>query len=187
MIESRLVVINPGWARSLTRCDMVMTAQRIEPQVFRQILGHLPTGACVVSSADANGRPLGLTCNSFTSVSLTPPLVSFCPAKASTTWPLMRPTGQFAVNVLAEHQADLCRRFARRGLDRFHGVDWHVSPLGNPLLDGALAWLDCELVDEHDAGDHTIVVAGVRELASPGGRGPLIFFGGRYGRFLLDE
>lgn len=165
----------------------MVTAQRIEPRVFRQILGHVPTGSCVVTSSDAARGPLGLTCNSFTSVSLTPPLVSFCPAKSSTTWPLMRPVGKFAVNVLAENQAELSRRFARKGLDRFSAVPWRPSSLGNPLLEGALAWLDCELVDEHDAGDHTIVVALVRELAGPGGPGPLIFFGGRYGRLLLDE
>lgn len=162
------------------------TTSHIEARIFRDVLGHLPTGACVVTSRDALGKPVGLSCNSFTSVSLAPPLVSFCPAKSSTTWPLMRPSRHFAVNVLAEGQAALCLKFARRGIDRFADVDWRASRRGNPLLNGALAWLECELVDEHDAGDHTIVVAAVHELQSAGGSGPLIFFRGRYGRLQLD-
>lgn len=158
-----------------------MTAH-IDPQRFRQVLGQLPTGASVVTAIDAAGNPLGLCCNSFTSVSLSPPLVAFCPARSSTTWPAMRPSGRFAVNVLAEGQDELGRRFAQRGIDRFAGVAWHISPTGNPLIEGVLAWLDCELIDEHQAGDHTIVVAHVHELAAPGGSRPLIFFRGRFGR-----
>lgn len=160
-----------------------MTAPHIEPQLFRHVLGHLPTGACVVTTCGAAGEPLGLACNSLTSVSLAPPLVAFCPAKSSTSWPMMRPVGRFAVNVLAEGHDALCQRFARRGIDRFDGVRWTRSRLGSPLLDGALAWLDCELADEHDAGDHTIVVASVRELDSPGSTGPLVVFRGHFGTF----
>lgn len=160
-----------------------MTAPHIEPQQFRHVLGHLPTGACVVTTCAPTGEPLGLACNSFTSVSLSPPLVSFCPAKSSTSWPAMRPVGRFAVNVLAEGHDALCQQFARRGIDRFHDVEWHPSRLSNPLIAGVLAWLDCELYDEHDAGDHTIVVAAVRELDSPGSTRPLVVFRGRYGTF----
>ncbi len=158
----------------------------VEAQLFRHVLGHLPTGACVVTTMGPSGRPLGLSCNSFTSVSLSPPLVSFCPAKASTTWPLMRPSGGFAVNVLSERQHETCRQFSRRGVDRFAGVDWRESSRGNPF-EGALAWLECELVDEHDAGDHTIVVAAVHALDSPGTAGPLVVFRGRYGWLLIDR
>lgn len=158
---------------------MMMTSHP-DAQRFRHVLGHLPTGACVITTIDATGVPLGLSCNSFTSVSLRPPLVSFCPAKASTTWPLMRPSGRFAVNVLAEDQHDLCRRFALRGINRFADIGWAPSRYGNPLLEGALAWLDCEITDEHDAGDHTIVVGAVLDLESPGRNGPLVFFRGRY-------
>lgn len=164
----------------------MVTMSSVEAQLFRHVLGHLPTGACVVTTIGPSGHPLGLACNSFTSVSLSPPLVSFCPAKSSTTWPLMRPSGGFAVNVLSECQYDMCRQFSRRGVDRFAGVEWHESSRGNPLLDGALAWLDCEMVDEHDAGDHTIVVAAVHALDSPGTAGPLVVFRGRYGRLLID-
>jgi 3-hydroxy-9,10-secoandrosta-1,3,5(10)-triene-9,17-dione monooxygenase reductase component len=164
----------------------MVTTSRIEARIFRDVLGHLPTGACVVTSFDALGKPVGLSCNSFTSVSLAPPLVSFCPSKSSATWSLMRPSGHFAVHVLAEGQAPLCLQFARHGIDRFADVDWRESRRGNPLLKGVLAWLECEMVDEHDAGDHTIVVAAVHELERAGGTGPLIFFRGRYGRLQLD-
>lgn len=151
-------------------------------QRFRHVLGHLPTGASIITTTDAAGLPLGLSCNSFTSVSLRPPLVSFCPAKSSTTWPRMRRSARFAVNVLAEDQHDLCRRFSLQGIDRFTDVGWAPSRYGNPLIEGALAWIDCETIDEHDAGDHTIVVAAVLDLESPGTTGPLIFFRGRYDR-----
>lgn len=158
-----------------------VTAPHIDAQRFRHVLGHLPTGACVITTTGALGVPLGLSCNSFTSVSLSPQLVSFCPAKSSTTWPIMRPSGRFAVNVLAEGQQELCRRFSRRGIDRFADIEWKPSALGNPLVRGALAWLDCEAAEEHDAGDHTIVVGSVLDLESPGTAGPLIFFRGHYG------
>ena len=156
-------------------------APTIDAQRFRHVLGHLPTGACVITTVDQGGAPIGLSCNSFTSVSLAPPLVSFCPARSSTTWPLMRPSGRFAVNVLAEGQEELCRRFALRGADRFAEVEWAPSVRGNPLLAGALAWLDCEIYAEHEAGDHTIVVASVLDLETRSADGPLIFFRGAYG------
>lgn len=156
-------------------------------ETFRHVLGHLPTGACVITTVDARGEPLGLTCNSFTSVSLSPPLVSFCPAKASTTWPRMRPSGRFGVNVLAADQDAVCRLFALRGAKRFDSIDWRPSATGNPLLDGALAWMDCEIVAEHDAGDHTIVVGAVQALDRSREHGPLIVFRGGYGRLMTDD
>ena len=151
-----------------------------DAQRFRHVLGHLPTGACIITTTDAAGHPLGLSCNSFTSVSLRPPLVSFCPAKSSTTWPRMRRGARFAVNVLAEDQHDLCRRFSLRGIDRFADVIWTPSRYGNPLIKGALAWIDCDSIEEHDAGDHTIVVAAVLDLESAEMTRPLIFFRGGY-------
>lgn len=157
----------------------------IDPQLFRQVLGHLPTGACVVTTT-VDDRPLGLSCNSFTSVSLSPPLVLFCPGRTSTTWPVMRPTGRFAVNVLGAGHAGVCRRFAEKDIDRFAGIAWRPSALGNPVLEDATAWLDCETTAEHDAGDHTIVVGQVHALEGRDAEGPLVFFRGRYGSFRSD-
>jgi 3-hydroxy-9,10-secoandrosta-1,3,5(10)-triene-9,17-dione monooxygenase reductase component len=154
----------------------------ITSTTYRQVLGHLPTGVTVVTAFQRGGEPAGMAANSLTSVSLEPPLILVCPAKSSTTWPLIREVGRFCVNVMASHQAELCRRFAAVGADRFAEVEWHSRPSG-PALDDAIAWLDCEICDEHDAGDHTIVIAQVASLDASGDGVPLVFFKGRYGTF----
>ena len=129
------------------------------------------------------GRPLGLAVNSFASVSLDPPLVSFCVSRASTTWPQLRDSGTFCVNILAEDQEALSRTFATPGTDRFLGVGWRPAPSGAPVLAGVLAWIDCSIEAEHEAGDHQIVVGRVRELDVLHDGRPLVFYRGGYGRF----
>lgn len=148
---------------------------------FRRTLGHLPTGVTVIAAAGAAG-PVGMAANSVTSVSLDPPLVLFCPAKSSDTWPAIREVGRFCINVVADHGEELTRRFARKGADRFEGVRWHRRTAG-PGLDDAVAWIDCALREEHDAGDHTIAVAAVTALATAESSEPLLFLRGSYGRF----
>lgn len=148
---------------------------------FRDALGHVPTGVTIVTAAGAEG-PVGMACNSFTSVSLDPPLVSLCAAHTSLTWPVIRRTGRFCVNVMASGGGRAARRFSRRGIDRFEGVAWHDRPAG-PGLDDALAWFDCRIEAEHEAGDHVIVVAAVAAAEARGGVVPLIFFRGGYGSF----
>ncbi len=128
-------------------------------------------------------QPLGLSVNSFTSVSLEPPLVAFCVARSSTTWPQLRAAGMFCVNVLAEDQEALSRAFAAPGLDRFRGVGWRPAPSGAPILADVLAWIDCTVDAEHEAGDHLIVVGRVRELDLGHEGRPLVFYRGGYGRF----
>lgn len=150
---------------------------RVDPAEFRRVLGHYPTGVAVVTAAGA--EPVGMAVNSFTSVSLEPPLVSFCAASSSSTWPRIRSAGRFAVNFLHQDQHHLCRQFSRSGVDRFEGVGWAPSATGSPLLDGAVAWLDCELEAEHPAGDHVIVVGLVRDMACREGR-PIVFWRGAY-------
>jgi 3-hydroxy-9,10-secoandrosta-1,3,5(10)-triene-9,17-dione monooxygenase reductase component len=154
---------------------------RIEPARFRRVLGHLPTGVTVVT-ADGAAGPIGMACNSVSSVSLEPPLVSFCPARTSETWPALRDAGRFCVNVMANHHEDVTRAFARKGVDRFAGVDHHARA-GGPALDDAVAWLDCEIRAEHEAGDHLIVVAEVIGLDARPDAAPLLFFRGGYGTF----
>ncbi|RKT53849.1 flavin reductase family protein [Saccharothrix australiensis] len=155
----------------------------IDPVHFRQTLGRLPTGVTIVTSTDDRGEPIGVACNSFTSVSLDPPLVLACAAKGSSTWPAIRARAAFTVNVLDRHGEWLCRRFAAKGADRFAGVRWTPSPTG-PELDGALAWISCTTEVEHEAGDHVIVVARVVGLSQSGLAGPpLVFHRGRYGSF----
>ncbi len=149
---------------------------------FRTVLGHFATGVTIITAMDGD-EPVGLSANAFTSVSLDPPLVLFCAAKASTTWPRLEAAGKFTVNILNEHQEDVCRVFATKGIDRFSRIGWRPSPIGSPILHGALAYIDCEIDSQHDAGDHLIVVGRVRELGLLNEEGPLIFYRGGYGKF----
>jgi flavin reductase (DIM6/NTAB) family NADH-FMN oxidoreductase RutF len=149
---------------------------------FRAVLGHFATGITVITAMDGD-EPVGLAANSFTSVSLDPPLVLFCAAKSSTTWPRIQRAGHFTVNVLDEHQEHICQLFATRGADRFGQIGWQVAAHG-PILDDVHAYLDCTIEAEHEAGDHVIVVGRVHALGLTADAGPLLFYQGRYGRLL---
>lgn len=155
----------------------------IDATRFRHALGHLPTGVVVITATGPRGGPVGLACNSFTSVSLDPPLVLFCVGRASSTWPAVRAAGAFRVNVLDRGHEHLSRGFAARGVDRFAGVPWTPTPSG-PALEGAIAGIGCEVEAEHPGGDHVIVVARVLslEVGEPTAE-PLVFHRGRYGSF----
>jgi 3-hydroxy-9,10-secoandrosta-1,3,5(10)-triene-9,17-dione monooxygenase reductase component len=155
-------------------------AQVIDPREMRDVLGHFASGVTVVTALGPGG-PVGFTCQSFSSLSLDPPLVTFAPSRTSTTWPLLRAAGRFCVNVLADDQRALSGQFARSGTDKFAGVDWVTSAHGSPVLDGVVAWIDAELAAEHDGGDHTIVVARVLDLGADASRTPLLFHRGGYG------
>jgi 3-hydroxy-9,10-secoandrosta-1,3,5(10)-triene-9,17-dione monooxygenase reductase component len=161
------------------------TEQVITPDAesFRSTLGHFATGVTIITAID-DGEPVGMAANSFTSVSLDPPLVLFCAAKSSSTWPRIRNARQFTVNILDEHQEDLCRLFAQKGADRFAQVDWHRSVAGSPVLHDVHAYIDCDMWAEHEAGDHVIVVGRVLELGVSADAGPLLFYRGAYGRLL---
>ncbi|WP_416985987.1 flavin reductase family protein [Streptomyces sp. T028] len=153
----------------------------MDTKKFRRVLGHFCTGLTVVTSTTDAG-PVGFTCQSFSSLSLDPPLIVLCPAKSSTTWPEIRRSGRFCVNILADHQETLSSRFAVSGGAKFAGVEFGASPNGSPLLPDALAWLDCTLNAEYDGGDHSIAIGRVHDLdAAPGAR-PLLFHRGQYAR-----
>ena len=154
----------------------------IDEARFRQVLGRFATGVTVVTGL-AGGEPVGLAVNSFTSVSLEPALVAFCVAKRSRTWPRLRVAGTFCVNILAEHQEALSRAFAGRPPDRFLGVGWRPGRSGAPVLADVLAWIECTVEAEHDAGDHVIVVGRVQDLDVGHEGRPLVFYRGGYGRF----
>jgi flavin reductase (DIM6/NTAB) family NADH-FMN oxidoreductase RutF len=158
----------------------------LAPRRLRDILGTFATGLTVITSATDQG-PAGFTCQSFASLSLEPALVTFSPARTSSTWPLLRRAGSFTVNVLPARHQHLAGQFARSGADKFAGVSHSASPLGNPILDDALAWIDCELHAEYDGGDHTIVVAAVRHLSARQDAEPLVFFKGRYAGLATAE
>ncbi len=146
------------------------------------MLGHFPTGVVVVTATVASG-PVGLSVNSFTAVSLNPPLVAFCADRRSGSWAGIRSAGAFCVNVLGEDQEALSRVFAAKGADRFGGVGWSPAPSGAPRLDRVLAWVDCTVEAVHDGGDHEICVGRVDALDVEREHGPLVFYRGGYGRF----
>jgi flavin reductase (DIM6/NTAB) family NADH-FMN oxidoreductase RutF len=152
----------------------------VDPEVMREVLGHFASGVTVVTALTADG-PTGFTCQSFSSLSLEPPLVAFAPARTSQTWPALRVIGRFCVNVLAEGQDAVSQNFARSGVDKFDGVPWSPSAHGSPVLDGVVAWIDGELWAEYDGGDHSIVVARVLDLGAEPDRRPLLFHRGSYG------
>jgi flavin reductase (DIM6/NTAB) family NADH-FMN oxidoreductase RutF len=157
---------------------------RLNGTHFKSVLGRFATGVVAITAVDPlSGEPCGLAANSFTSVSLDPPLVAFCVAYTSTSWPVVRTAKTQCVNVLAEDQREICARLAASGGDKFGGLSWRDSPYGNPVLDGTLAWIECTIEAEHPAGDHVIVVARVRGLDVHTDAGPLVYFRGGFGRF----
>jgi 3-hydroxy-9,10-secoandrosta-1,3,5(10)-triene-9,17-dione monooxygenase reductase component len=133
-----------------------------------------------VITADGADGPVGMSCNSFTSVSLDPPLIAVFPAENSSTWPAIRQAGHFCVNVLASGDERLARAFAVRGTDRFAGVNVHQR-VGGPGLDEAVVWLGCQIYAEHEAGDHTLVLGKVLNMEARPDANALVFFKGRYG------
>jgi flavin reductase (DIM6/NTAB) family NADH-FMN oxidoreductase RutF len=162
-------------------------APAIDPRHFRTVLGHVPTGVTVVSGL-ADGKPVGLTIGSFTSVSLDPPLVGFLPQLTSDSWVAMAPSGRFCVNVLGTDQQELCWSFAKSGneAERFAGVPWHTAPSGAPIIDGVVAWIDCEVEVVHEMGDHVFVLGRVTALDVEAGGEPLVFCKGAVGHFEAD-
>ncbi|HWV87774.1 MAG TPA: flavin reductase family protein [Capillimicrobium sp.] len=150
------------------------------PQRFRHVLGHLPTGLAVVTALH-DGEPVGMVVNSLTSVSLDPPLVLFCPALTSTTWPRIEAASGFCVNVMAADAQDVCARLAGRRTNRFEGVTHDLTAGGHPVLEGTLAWLDCRLWRQYPGGDHIIAVGRVDALDHRPGE-PLVFFRSTYRR-----
>ncbi|HEU4566728.1 MAG TPA: flavin reductase family protein [Marmoricola sp.] len=169
----------PGEESDIPLADTVrVTAARR----FRDVLGRFASGVTVVTST-SDGEPVGMTCQSFSSVSLDPPLVLFCPARTSRAWPRIRRSGHFCVNLLAHDQSELSNTMASRGVDKFAGLDWRPSPAtGSPLFDGILGYVDCLIHDVHEAGDHFIVVGRVLELDGTDVPAPLLFFQGQYAR-----
>ncbi|HEX9437692.1 MAG TPA: flavin reductase family protein [Candidatus Limnocylindria bacterium] len=151
----------------------------VEGSDLRRVAGHFPTGVTVVTTTH-DGRPCGLTVNSFASVSLDPPLVLVCVSKAARAYACVEAERTFVVNVLAEGQDRIARVFASTAQDKFASVDHRRSPRGLPILDGVHAWLECDVVARHAGGrTHTIYVGRVSALATGSGR-PLVFHGGRY-------
>ena len=150
---------------------------------FRNTMGQFCTGVVIATGA-LRGEPAGFAAQSFVSLSLDPPLIGLCPGKSSSSWPKLRDSGKFCINVLAFDQKAVCDIMARTGIDKFAALNWRAGKTGSPILDGVIAYIDCELEAEHDAGDHTIAIGRVVDLAvcAPE-KSPLLFFQGKYGNF----
>ena len=170
-----------AWRRTPTERGSM--SNPIDPALFRETLGHYPTGVAVVTAVDQDGHPAGMVVGTFSSVSLDPPMVAFFPATGSRSFQQLRTAPAFCVNVLAADQEPLCRLIATGGADKFDGVRWRPGPLGSPILEDAVSWVECTFQDIREAGDHFIVLGLVHDLAVGRSTLPLLFFQGGYGRF----
>lgn len=163
-----------------TTWPQAKTTPALDQRSFRDTLGRYPTGVVLICAMSEVG-PVGMAVNSFTSVSLDPPLISFCPMLTSATWAALRDIKSFAVSILGAEHADVSRLFATKGADRFAHHDWAQSPLGHPVLSSALCWIDATITSVTPAGDHELVIAEATTWSqNPEKTDPLVFFSGKY-------
>ena len=155
-------------------------AQAPTPDRMRHALGHFATGVTVITGYAPTGDPVGFACQSFASVSLDPPLVLFCADHRGRSWPLIRDTGRFTVNVLGHLQWGLVDRFGRPAGLRFEGLSWERSAQGGPSLPGALVRVHCRVEQVHPAGDHDVVIGRVVGLDDAETGRPMLFYRGRF-------
>lgn len=162
---------------------MTEQAAEFDATAFRQTMGNFATGVVVVTGLH-DDVPVGFAAQSFVSLSLEPPLVAFSPGKMSSSWPKIRASGGFGINILSHDQQSVCDDMARSGADKFANVDWQSGATGMPMLSNVLAFIECSLETEHDAGDHTIVVGRVQDYQRIRGKAaPLLYFRSAYGSF----
>ncbi len=160
---------------------MIASEPPFEPRTLRDAFGCFATGVTVVTGRSSSGERMGLTANSFTSVSLDPPLVLFCPALGASALPTLRETGRFAINILDLDGQTVADRFTKKGVDRFAEADWEEWE-GLPVLSAAKAAFACTLHADHDGGDHRIIVGRVTRLGWAHDREALLYLHGRYRR-----
>jgi 3-hydroxy-9,10-secoandrosta-1,3,5(10)-triene-9,17-dione monooxygenase reductase component len=154
-----------------------------DPTTFRKVLGSYPTGVCAITATGADQAPMGMIVGTFSSVSLDPPLIGFFPDKKSRSWAAIEPAGRFCVNVLASDQLDVCNQLASSRENKFEDLTHRTSDNGSPIIDGVLAWIDCDIHDVVDAGDHFFVMGRVIALEAGRDGDPMLFFKSRYGSF----
>jgi len=156
----------------------------LDPKEIRNVMGHFATGVTVITTKDKTGKPFGLTVNSFTSLSLNPPLLVVCIDKTVDCYSCFEESKLFGVNMLSEQQEELSRRFATKGIEKFEGIEWHMGENGVPLLDGTIGTIECNVAQSCEGGDHTIFLGEIVSATASGDR-PLIFFKGKYSRMPL--
>jgi flavin reductase (DIM6/NTAB) family NADH-FMN oxidoreductase RutF len=148
---------------------------------FRRVLGHFASGVTIVTTSDAQGRPVGLTASAFTSVSLDPPLILVCVDLKARCYAALEACERFAINILGAHQEALSQRFASAVEEKFDGLAHYAGRLGLPMLPDALAHIECEKVSTYPGGDHLILVGRVEAVRATDGE-PLLHYRGRYDR-----
>ena len=147
---------------------------------FKEAMANYPTGVTIVTATDSDGNPIGLTVNSFASVSLDPLLVLWSIDKRVSTYETFTKIDQFAINLLADNQADIASLFARSHQDRFANCDWYQSQHQLPIIKGAMSSLQCKTFKQIEAGDHTILIGEVIDIAVDK-KGPLVYHGRKMG------
>lgn len=164
-------------------------ASDVAPSLFRQVLAGLAAGVSVVTTVDEQGLPRGLTTTAVTSVSSDPPLLLVCVGYASRTLPALRTSGRFAVNVIHASAGEVAERFASKAEDKFAGIAWRPGRYGCPLLHGAaLAWAECRVDREVDAGDHVVLIGLIEDGgAADGEHAPLTYYRRRFGTWTATE
>ena len=154
----------------------------IDAAIYKQVMGSFPSGVTVITTLDDDGQIVGLTASAFSSLSMDPALVLFCPNYASDTYPILRDSKRFAIHLLSADQTAEAYAFASKGKEKAKGIEWHLSELGNPLLAKATAIIECELWREYDGGDHAIIVGAVKNLILPETEvTPMVYHRGKLG------
>jgi flavin reductase (DIM6/NTAB) family NADH-FMN oxidoreductase RutF len=165
-----------------TANELASGSSALDPRDFRNALGTYATGVTIITAVAGDGKPYGLTCNSFASVSLNPPLVLWSLGMYSQGLPIFQNASHFTVNVLGASQQALASKFSQSGVERFDGVDWKPGLGGAPLLADSVAWFQCRAANRYYGGDHVIFLGAVEAYAYNRGE-PLLFAGGGFGRF----
>ena len=151
----------------------------VEPRIFRDALGHFASGVCVVTTVADDGRPAGVTISAFASLSLDPPLILWSLSTRSSNLRAFEAAEHFAVNILADDQVAISRRFSSSLPNKFHDVAVHAGLGGTPLIEGCTAHIECRAHSSQTAGDHVLFVGRVERVRTSD-RPPLVFVGGRY-------
>lgn len=155
----------------------------IDAQRYRKVLGSYPTGVSVVTGVDASGQVAAMVVGTFTAVSIDPPLVGFLPDRNSSSWAKLQQSSHFCISVLSDAQEDLCRQLSSKNPDKFAGVANRISPSGAPILDEAVAWIECAHHSTTPAGDHDFVLGLVLDMDASEDSAPLLFHRGSFGGF----
>jgi flavin reductase (DIM6/NTAB) family NADH-FMN oxidoreductase RutF len=165
----------------------VTNTKEFDSAAFRKVMGCFATGITVITTLGKDGKPVGLTANSFTSLSLDPPLVLFCLDRKIASFESFHANRHFAVNVLRHDQEELSRRFATSSIDKFQGIPYETWATGCPILKGCLAAFECDIQQVIEAGDHVIIIGEVNKIRSDadGGR-PLLYYRGKYGQIAAE-